>query len=323
MIDEPATLTAAYERCRKLHAYHGRSFYLGTMLLPAWKRRHVSALYGFVRVADDLVDDMSLNLTGRQRMEAVQSWGGLLRAGLAGEPVDDPVLPAVVHTVRAFGIDPADLFLFVDAMAMDTAFAGYDTYEQLCGYMEGSAAAVGRAMTPIGEPSDLMAAREPGRQLGYAFQLTNFLRDVAEDLARGRVYLPAEDLKHFGVTQDDLAQAESPHRVRELIAFEVDRARAHYRAAEPGFDLFPPASRQAFRAAADLYGGILDEIERAGFNVLNRRVRVPRHRRAVLFARRLARAHLAHRRELRVPMPTISESAERIATPTPRLRAEG
>ena len=184
---EPRTLSAAYERCRQLHARHGRTYYLATLLLPGWKRRHVHALYGFVRYADELVDDLDSTLDPPARAAALQAWGRRFFAGLRGAPVSDPVLPAVLHTVRAFDLDVGDFERFLDSMAMDLTIDRYPTYGDLLGYMEGSAAVIGTMMAPILEASDPPAAREHARQLGLAFQLTNFIRDIAEDLARGRV----------------------------------------------------------------------------------------------------------------------------------------
>ena len=271
---EARTLGAAYERCRQLHARHGRTYYLATLLLPRWKRRHVHALYGFTRYADEIVDDLASTLDGAGQAAALRSWGERFFAGLPGAPCDDPVLPAVLHTVRAFDLDVADFERFLGSMAADLHTTSYRSYQDLCGYMEGSAAVIGTMMAPILESSDPPAAREHARQLGLAFQLTNFIRDVGEDLERGRVYLPVEDLERFGVGRADLAAAQASLAVQGLLAFEVERARAHYRAAEPGIELLAPSSRPCIRVAFDLYGGILDEVERAGYQVLAGRVRV-------------------------------------------------
>jgi phytoene synthase len=301
---EPRTLGAAYERCRQLHARHGRTYYLATLLLPRWKRRHVHALYGFVRYADEIVDNLDSTLDGAGQAAALRAWGERFFAGLRGAPCDDPVLPAVLHTVRAFDLDVADFEKFLDSMAMDLHTDGYRTYQDLLGYMEGSAAVIGTMMAPILESADPPATRTHARQLGLAFQLTNFIRDIGEDLERGRVYLPAEDLARFGVGRADLAAVEASPRVAELLAFEVERARAHYRAAEPGIELLAPSSRPCIRVAFDLYGGILDEVERAGYQVLARRVRVPRHRRLGVAGRRLIAARAAARAERRVSVTT-------------------
>jgi phytoene synthase len=301
---EPRTLSAAYERCRQLHARHGRTYYLATLLLPRWKRRHVHALYGFTRYADEIVDDLDSTLDGPGQAAALAAWGEGFFAGLRGAPVEDPVLPAVLHTVRAFDLDVADFERFLDSMAMDLTVDGYATYPDLLGYMEGSAAVIGTMMTPILEPADPVAAREPARQLGLAFQLTNFIRDLAEDSRRGRVYLPAEDLDRFGVRRADLAAPATTPAVRDLIAFEIERARAHYRAAEPGIELLAPSSRPCIRVAFDLYGGILDEVERAGYQVLDRRVAVPRRRRLGVAGRQLLAARTAARNERHVSVTT-------------------
>jgi 15-cis-phytoene synthase len=301
---EPRTLGAAYERCRQLHARHGRTYYLATLLLPGWKRRHVHALYGFVRYADEIVDNLDSTLDRAGQAAALAAWGHQFLTGLRGHPGPDPVLPAVLHTVRAFNLDLGDFERFLASMAMDLHTNSYPTYAELCGYMEGSAAVIGTMMTPILEASDPPRAREHARQLGLAFQLTNFIRDVAEDHRRGRVYLPAEDLARFGVARADLAPGTASPKVQGLLAFEVARARAHYAAAEPGIALLVPSSRPCVRVAFDLYGAILDEVERAHYQVLDRRVQVPRSRRLAVAGHHWATAHAAARAERRVSITT-------------------
>jgi 15-cis-phytoene synthase len=301
---EPGTLTAAYERCRQLHARHGRTYYLATLLLPRWKRRHVHALYGFARYADEIVDDLASTLDGAGQAAALDAFRRRFLAGLHGAPVDDPVLPAVLHTVRAFDLNLGDFEQFLASMAMDLRTDGYRTYQDLLGYMEGSAAVIGTMLAPILESVDPPQAREHARQLGLAFQLTNFIRDISEDHRRGRVYLPAEDLARFGVARADLAADRASPAVAELLAFEVTRARAHYRAAEPGIELLAPSSRPCVRVAFDLYGGILTEVERAGYQVLGRRVRVPHHHRLWVAGRHWVAARSAARAERRVSVTT-------------------
>ncbi|MDQ7906332.1 phytoene/squalene synthase family protein [Phytohabitans sp. ZYX-F-186] len=284
---DPA-LAAAYARCRALHRRHGRSYYLATRLLPAGKRRHVHALYGFTRYADEIVDRAD-GLATAERARRLRDWSDRFLAGLAGERVDDPLLPAVLHTIEVFAMDPADFATFLQSMAMDLEVRDYAGYDDLLSYMEGSAAAIGAMMLPILEPADRALAREPARQLGLAFQLTNFIRDVGEDLDRGRVYLPRADLEKFGVTRADLRaaadrRAASPS-IKDLIGYEVTRARAHYAAAAPGVPMLAPASQACIRAAFHLYGGILDEVERAGHDVFARRAVVPHRRRLATVAR--------------------------------------
>jgi phytoene synthase len=261
-------------------------------------------LYGFTRYADEIVDDLSSTLDGAGQAAALEAWGERFFAGLRGQPCPDPILPAVLHTVRAFDLDVADFERFLHSMAMDLHTDGYRTYQDLLVYMEGSAAVIGTMMAPILESADPPAAREHARQLGLAFQLTNFIRDIAEDHQRGRVYLPAADLERFGVRRGDLAAGRATAAVRELVAFEVERARAHYRAAEPGIGLLAPSSQPCIRVAFDLYGGILEEVERAGYQILDHRVRVPRHRRLGVAGRHLLAARTAARAERHVSVTT-------------------
>ncbi|MFC8618380.1 phytoene/squalene synthase family protein [Micromonospora purpureochromogenes] len=283
-------LTAAYARCQELHRRHGRTYYLATRLLPAWKRRHVHALYGFTRYADEIVDRTE-DLPPAERAARLDEWSSEFVAGLHGEPVDDPLLPAVLHTIAVFDLDRADFASFLRSMAMDLTVLSYPTYDDLLDYMEGSAAVIGTMMLPILGSSDPAAAREPARQLGFAFQLTNFIRDVAEDLDRGRTYLPDEDLAKFGVTREDLLaakeQARTTPRIRDLIEYEVSRAQAHYEAAAPGITLLSPASQACMRTAYALYGGILDEVAAQGYDVFVRRALVPQRRRLAVAARAL------------------------------------
>ncbi|MFC4529382.1 phytoene/squalene synthase family protein [Sphaerisporangium dianthi] len=289
----------SYECCRRLHAAYGRSYYLATRLLPAWKRPHVHALYGFARYADEIVDSFDLTT---DRAEALNGLTARLADCVAGRPTADPVLPAFTHTLRSFDIDTADIDAFLTSMWADLSVRRYDTYEGLLGYMEGSAAVIGTMMLPILEPLPGAAeeAREPARQLGMAFQLTNFIRDVSEDFARGRIYLPLSDLDKFGVAEDDLGERRASRAVRALVAFEAERARDHYRRALDGVELLVPSSRPCVRAAYELYSGILDQVEAAGHDVLAARARVPTRRRLAVFGRHLAAAATAGRAERRV-----------------------
>jgi phytoene synthase len=300
---QAASLDAAYACCRDLHRAHGRSYFLATRLLPAWKRRHVHALYGFTRCTDDIVDaggDAQASPRGPERARRLEAWAGRFYAALDGaEAPDEPVLRAVRHTVAIFGLPRADFAAFFASMRMDLHVRAYADYGALLEYMEGSAAVIGSMMLPILlAPDDgrgpvpaaaASVAREPARQLGLAFQLTNFIRDVAEDLARDRVYLPAADLEKFGVDRDDLAAPSASPAVRRLIAFEIERARDHYRDALPGLTVLPARSRRCVRLACAVYGGILDRIEQAGCDVLAGRAVVPRRQRAAAVVRELGR----------------------------------
>lgn len=279
---------AAYAYCQALHRTHGRSYYLATRLLPAASRRHVHALYGFTRTADDLVDSPGPDPAG-----ALASLRRRLHEGLA-DPAsvrDHPVLPALVRTTQEVGLRVDQLDRFLDSMAMDLGISRYETYADLLVYMHGSAAVIGTMLLPVLGTAD-PAAFEPARQLGLAFQLTNFLRDVAEDLARGRIYLPQADLARFGVTDSDLyaaASARPSAAVRHLLAFVADRARRHYALAEPGIAMLPPASARCVAVAYRVYGAILDEIAARDYDVFSRRVSVPQARRLYLAGAALLR----------------------------------
>jgi phytoene synthase len=275
-------LAAAYKRCRELHRRHGRTYYLATRLLPAWKRRHVHALYGFTRYADEIVDRTEA-LPPAERAARLHEFADRFRQGDA----DDPLLPAVLHTIAVFDLDRDDFTKFLRSMAMDLTVTSYATYDDLLDYMDGSAAVIGTMMLPILGSRDPAAARDPARQLGLAFQLTNFIRDVAEDLDRGRTYLPDEHLAQFGVTRADLAELRATPQIKALIRYEVRRAQEHYRAAAPGIPLLNPGSQACMRTAFRLYGGILDEVVAADYDVFTRRATVPNRRRAAVAVRSL------------------------------------
>ncbi len=271
-------LARAYELCRELHRKHGRTYYLATKLLPAAKRLHVHALYGFTRYADEIVDSHA-DLTPRQRASRLAEWSQRFSAGLRGEVVTDPLLPAVLHTIRTFNLDLADFDAFLKSMEADLEISTYRDYDDLLTYMEGSAAVIGTMMLPILGGQDPAAGREPARQLGFAFQLTNFIRDVAEDLDRGRIYLPLADMARFGVSARDLERRVATSAIKELIRYEIARAREHYAKAALGVPLLDRTSQACIRTAFHLYAGILDEVANLDFDVFAKRAKVPTSKR--------------------------------------------
>jgi 15-cis-phytoene synthase len=274
------TLEESYARCRALNKRYGTTYYWSSLTLPRVKRHHVWAIYAFCRHADDIVDDLGPTPV-EQRAAALTELGDRLFADLAAGGSDDPVLKAVVHTMRAFGHDPECFRRFLDAMAMDLTVARYDTYDDLLGYMDGSAAVIGEMMLPILEPRSPEAIPR-ARDLGFAFQLTNFLRDVGEDLDRGRVYLPQEDLRRFGA--DPTARIVDD-AWRRLMRFEVERCRELYRSADRGIELLPPSSARCIVAARRLYAAILERIEAADYDVFSSRATVPTWRKVLVAAR--------------------------------------
>jgi phytoene synthase len=280
-------LDAAYQLCRRINARHGRTYFLATRLLPADRRPAIHALYGFARVADEIVDAPGRppadRIAGLERL-AASLWSGT-----------HPVLVALDDTVRRYGIGRELFTEFLDSMRMDLTVTDYATFADLERYMYGSAGVIGLQLLPVlGTVSPREEAAPAAAALGEAFQLTNFLRDVGEDLDRGRLYLPSDELAAFGV---DRARLEWAHRtgtvdppVRAALAHLVAYTRAVYRRAEPGISLLRPESRPCVRTAATLYRGILDEIEAADYAVLHHRVAVPGHRRLAVAGAGLVRA---------------------------------
>jgi phytoene synthase len=276
------TLEESYERCRQLIRAHGKTFYAATHLLPRVKRHHVHALYGFCRHADDIVDVLG-PAPADERARAISEFRDRFFADLDRGDSDDPVLKAVVHTIVAVDINPDCFRRVLRSMTMDLTVTEYETFEDLLDYIDGSAAVIGEMMLPILEPTSGEAIGH-ARDLGIAFQLTNFLRDVKEDLNRQRVYIPQEDLAKFGA--DPWLRRTTP-QWRALMAFEIERTREYYARADAGMVMLPPASARCVRAARMLQSEIVDRIERADGDVFSERARVPNSRKAYVVARGL------------------------------------
>ncbi len=292
-------LRAGYELCRQLNAVHGRTYYLATLLLPPAKRPYVHALYGFARHADDIVDDLAASVGPEERAARFSAWSQDFVDDLDWGESGDPVCRAVIDTIRRWDIPRSYFADFLDSMRMDLTVTEYATYEDLSKYTWGSAAVIGLQMLPIlGRADDSISweTLEPyAIDLGVAFQLTNFLRDVAEDLRLGRIYLPQDSLAAFGVDRERLARGRVDEPIRNLLAFEIARARDLYVRAAPGIDLVHATSRPCLHAALTLYSGILDEIERAGYDVFGGRIAVSLSRRARVGTRGLIGAWTTRR----------------------------
>jgi phytoene synthase len=291
---EGAALRESYLRCRAINAEHGRTYFLATAMLPAAKRPFVHALYGFARRVDDIVDDLSPTVTAEQRGEHLRAWCGDFLADLSWGQTSDPVRRAVLDTIRRFDI-PAGYFVdFIDAMRSDLEVTEYATYADLEKYMWGSAAVIGLQMLPVlGRRDDDVrwdVLESHAIDLGTAFQLTNFIRDVGEDLRRGRVYLPQETLTMFGVDLDRLHRGVVDEAIRSMLAWEIERTRRLYARARPGIELVHPTSRDCLRTAFTLYGEILDEVEANDYDVFSRRAAVSGLRGAWTARRRSAPA---------------------------------
>ncbi|MER6677139.1 phytoene/squalene synthase family protein [Streptomyces sp. NPDC000983] len=304
-------LRDAYLRCRALNAAHGKTYFLATRLLPAARRPAVHALYGFARWADDIVDSLDPDAGGTERAGALAALHHQLDTALSQGRGDDPVVLALADTARRYSIDHQHFRDFMDAMEADLTVTDYPTYDDLRGYMHGSAAVIGLQMLPVLDTVvPLHEAAPYAADLGVAFQLTNFLRDVGEDLDRGRVYLPADLLAGHGVDRTLLRHCRdtgtTDGRVTAALKEFEALTRSVYRRAEPGIDMLSPVARPCIRTAYVLYGRILDAVADDGYAVLHRRAVVPRRTRAAVAADGLARvtaARLRHRSPSPRPAP--------------------
>ena len=289
------SLRASYERCKRLNAQHGKTYYLATLLLPPHKRPYVHALYGFARYADEIVDDLSSTLTDAEKADWLGRWGDTMLADIRRGRSHDPVGRALVDTVRTWEIPVEHFEAFLHSMRMDLTVTEYATYDDLYEYVYGSAAVIGLQMVPILEPTS-PEAYERAQDLGVAFQLANFVRDVGEDLDRGRVYLPLEELGQHGVTRADLERRVVTPAVRDALAEQIARVRMLERRSRPGIAMLAADSQPCIDAARVLYCGIVDEVERIDYEVFDRRATVGLGRRLAVAGPAWVRARRARRR---------------------------
>jgi 15-cis-phytoene synthase len=262
-------LKECYEYCGAVQRSYSRTYYFSTRLFPPEIRRHVHALYAFTRYADEIVDGKK-GASARTRLEALEAFEAETMAALAGEEVEDPILRAFTNTTRERGIGPGYLRPFMRSMKMDTCVFRYRTYEDLEEYMYGSAAVVGLMMCRV-IGAEAEETRPHAEALGEAMQLTNFLRDVREDWERGRVYLPLEDLKRFGYSEEDFGRGRVNEAFVELMRFEIDRARMLYLIADQGMRYIPRGRRFPVLVARHLYAAILKRIEELGYDMFSHR----------------------------------------------------
>ena len=253
--------------CASKAAQSGSSFHYSFRLLDPPRRAAITALYAFCREVDDIVDEMSDPNVARVKLAW---WRTEIDRLYAGKP-QHPVALALAPVVRRYAIAEANLQTVLDGMQMDLDQVRYTDFAALELYCERVAGVVGLMSAEIFGYSDA-ATRDYARDLGVAFQLTNIVRDVGEDARRGRIYLPQEDLARFGVPPSDLLQRRASPAFVALMAFEVDRARAWY---DRALAKLPQRDRRAQRAGlamAAIYRTLLDEIERDGYRVLDRRI---------------------------------------------------
>jgi phytoene synthase len=271
-------LQESYDECKRLNALHGKTYYLATLLLPKKKRPPVHALYGFARFADEIVDDLASTLSDQEKADALRTWGESVLKDLRRGKSDDLIGRALVDTVNRYSI-PLEYFeAFMKSMEMDLTVTRYKTYDDLMTYVYGSAVVIGLEMLPILGYSDPRAI-EAATALGTAFQLANFIRDIDEDIDRGRIYMPLDDLAKFGVTEQMLLARKLTPEIVEALKFQIQRVRDLQAVAEAGIQYLDPISQPCIRAASELYCGIVDEIEANGYDVFTTRATTSKRRR--------------------------------------------
>lgn len=262
-------LDIAYKECDEITYEHSRTFYLASSLLPREKQRGARALYAFCRITDDIVDEPDSDLICRQNN--LDKW----RTEIMAEhpPEDSLVCLAWTDTQAKFNIPRGYATQLINGCERDIAQTRYETFADLAEYSYGVASTVGlMAMHIIGFSGD--EALPYALRLGVALQMTNILRDVAEDWRNGRVYLPSEELKQFGLSEADIARGEVTDNWRKFMKFQIERTRRLYKHSLPGIAMLQSDGRFAIAAAAELYQAILTDIENHDYDVFSRRARI-------------------------------------------------
>ena len=271
-------------RSKAIQRRTGRTFHLATRVLPERVRTATYVLYGFFRVADEVVDDVDPDeadpAAQRETLERLRE------AALGRREADDEVVAAFSEVREREEIADADVDAFVDAMLADVDKDRYETYDELETYMDGSAAAVGRMMTALMDPSDESAALPHATALGEAFQMTNFLRDVREDVVeRDRIYLPLETLETYGVPAQQVLDLEFSESFADAMRHEVQRTEGLYQEGVAGIDTLPEDCQFAVTLSAVLYADHHRLIRDRGYDVLSETPSLSRRRKLSLFAR--------------------------------------
>ncbi len=289
----PDALAAAYEECGRIVTREARNFAYAFRLLDRDRRRAIAAAYAFSRRLDDIADGSGSVERKREALAKARAEAAAALAGNGAALPTDPVLLALRDTAQRFGIPASYFDEHAAGVARDCDDDDYETFEDLYEYCYGVAGVVGLISVEIFGHEGGVHDREHAVALGLAMQLTNIIRDVGEDYARGRIYLPLEDRRRFGVVPEDLGRDEPTHAVKRLLAFETDRARRYYR---KGLRLLPALARRPRAcpaALAAIYSRLLDRIEESGFDVLRRRQSLPGSEKALLALRVLAGTWLA------------------------------
>jgi len=257
----------SYQYCCRIARSRAKNFYDSFLLLSAQQRKAMCAIYAFMRYCDDLSDEPGAT------QAAIERWRAEMEEALEGRFSEHPLWPAFHHTVRRFGI-PHDYFReMIDGVLSDLDPRRFESFEQLYRYCYQVASVVGLTTIHI-FGFDTRSALPLAEKCGVAFQLTNILRDIREDAERGRVYLPAEDLRRFGVTEDALRAGDRSEAFVRLMRFEASRARTYYDESRPLLDLIHQRSRSSLLALVSIYSRLLERIEGSNYDVFTRRVRL-------------------------------------------------
>jgi 15-cis-phytoene synthase len=257
----------SYDYCVRVARTRAKNFYYSFLLLSKPQRRAMCAIYAFMRYCDDLSDDPGANRA------AIERWRGELESALDGRFSGHPMWPAFHHTVRRFGIPHEYFREMIDGVLGDLEPRTFETFDQLYRYCYQVASVVGLTIVHI-FGFDTRTVLTLAEKCGVAFQLTNILRDIREDAELGRIYLPAEDLRRFGVTPEDLRAGNRNQPFIELMRFEAARARKYYDESAPLLDLVHPRSRPSLWALIAIYSRLLERIEATNYDVFRKRVRL-------------------------------------------------
>ena len=269
------TLEEAYTYCRQISKHHAKTFYLASKFLPKKQQKPIFAIYALLRTVDDIVDLAEVKLTNGlitsdEIQKMLDGWKSKLRACYDGHFDHDPIMMAWHDTLKSHSI-PIELPLdLMDGVAMDIEFKPFETFDELYVYCYKVAAVVGLMTSEIFGYSDRQAL-EHAIELGIAMQLTNILRDVGEDVDRGRIYLPLEDLRRFNYSSEELMQKTMNDNFLNLMKFQIERARGYYRSSEKGIPMLEKRSRFGVAISSVNYGNILTAIEKNQYNVFSKR----------------------------------------------------
>jgi 15-cis-phytoene synthase len=282
-LESPVTVEQSYEYCRKVARARAKNFYYSFLLLDRSQRDAMCAIYAFMRYCDDLSDDPASKDKTALRL-SIAMWRVQLDRALRGDVVDHAIWPAFHDTIKRYSIPHRFFHEMIDGITSDIEPKELQTYDELYRYCYQVASVVGLTIIHIFGFQSVRALLL-AEKCGFAFQLTNILRDVREDAELGRIYLPREDLERFGVTREQLHSGKEDNRFRKLMQFEASRARAAYDESAQLMMLIEPRSRKSLWALRAIYLRLLAKIERAKFGVLSRRINVSKPAKIALLLR--------------------------------------